>query len=149
VVTRTFSKVYGLAGLRVGYGIANPETAATLRGFASDMNVNSLAILAAQESLEDEGFFRTSLDVTRRGKEVLMDCCRELGIEAIPSHTNFQMHRIVGDLDQYIERMKSTSVRVGRPFPPLLSYNRVSIGTAEEMKLFAAKLRQFRKKGWI
>jgi histidinol-phosphate aminotransferase len=59
------------------------------------------------------------------------------------------MHRISGDLATYIDRMAEAGVRVGRPFPPMLDYNRVSFGLPEEMAQWADNLRDFRKKGWV
>jgi histidinol-phosphate aminotransferase len=73
----------------------------------------------------------------------------ELGLEYIPSHTNFVMHRISGDLREYIDRMADAGIRVGRPFPPMLDYNRCSFGLPSEMERFAETLRDFRRKGWV
>jgi histidinol-phosphate aminotransferase len=149
IVTRTFSKVYGLAGLRIGYGLAHPEVAKRLREFASDININYLAIVAAEGALQDQAFVKKGLESNRTGLQMVCSCCDELGIEYIPSHTNFVMHRVKGELETHRERMAQRSIRVGRPFPPMLEFNRVSIGTPAEMSTFVATLREFRGKGWI
>ena len=59
------------------------------------------------------------------------------------------MHRIPGDLREYIGRMREVGIRVGRPFPPMLDFNRCSFGLPEEMEKHAEALRAFRRKGWV
>jgi histidinol-phosphate aminotransferase len=149
VVARTFSKVYGMAGVRLGYGIAHPDTASRLRRLQVRNNANHFALVAGRASLEDETFVRRSISVNERGKRIAQDCLRELEIEVLPTHTNFLMHRIQGNLRTHIVRMRERGIRVGRPFPPMLEYNRVSIGLPEEMERFAEALRAFRQAGWI
>ncbi len=149
VVARTFSKIYGMAGIRLGYGVAHPETASHLTRFAADTNTNELALRAGLASLNDEGLVARSLDSNSRGKAIVLECLNELNLEVLPSHTNFVMHRITGDLRTYIQRMRENGILVGRPFPPMLSYNRLSIGLPEEMERFAESLREFRQNGWV
>ncbi|MFQ6046884.1 MAG: aminotransferase class I/II-fold pyridoxal phosphate-dependent enzyme, partial [Gemmatimonadales bacterium] len=149
VVARTFSKIYAMAGMRVGFGVADPATARRLRAFQGRNNVSNLSLLAAKASLEDEEFARRSLEANNRGKAILYAALDELGLEYLPSHTNFVMHRIKGDLETYIARMRERNIRVGRPFPPMLEYNRISIGLPEEMEVFVDALRDFRGKGWL
>lgn len=149
VVTRTFSKIYGLAGLRLGYAVAHPETAARVRAFAADVNANQLALRAAAAALEDGDYLERSRASNERARSVLEEALRELEIEWIPSHANFVMHRIAGELRDYIERMRGEGIRVGRPFPPMLGWNRLSLGSPAEMERFAAVLRTFRGRGWV
>ena len=149
VVVRTFSKIYGMAGMRLGYGMAHPETAAELRRFISNSNANHLASVAGLASLGDPDLVARSREANNRGRQILYDVLAELDLEYLPSHTNFVMHRINGDLSTYRERMYDAGAQVGRPFPPMLEYNRLSIGTPEEMESFAGILRDFRKKGWV
>lgn len=149
LVSRTFSKIFALAGLRVGYGLAHAETAARLRAFAGDSNVNQLALVAALAALEDDAFVERSLRVNREARGVLENTLDALEIERLPSHTNFLMHRITGDLVRYNERMRDAGVLVGRPFPPMLGWSRVSLGTVAEMELHSGRLREFRVKGWV
>lgn len=149
VVVRTFSKIYGMAGMRLGYGVAHPDTAARMRQFISHNNANHLALVAGLASLEDHGLIDRSRAANREGIRILKDALDELGLDYLPSHTNFLMHRIPGELEAYIIRMREHDVKVGRPFPPMLSYNRVSIGMPEEMEQFAHVLRVFRRKGWV
>ncbi len=149
VVSRTFSKIFAMAGLRLGYAVAHPDTAGQLRLYRVRNNANQLAAAAGLASLDDAEFIRRSLAVNERGKAVVHECLDELDLEYLPSHTNFVMHRITGDLESYIERMRTHEVRVGRPFPPMLGYNRLSIGLPQEMEQFADTLRAFRRQGWI
>lgn len=149
IVARTFSKVYGMAGLRLGYGLAHPDTAAYIRQYQVGVNVNEMALRAAFASLDDTELIPRSLAANSRGKQILCDCLDELGLEYLPSHTNFVMHRISGDLQTYINRMREHNIRVGRPFPPMLSFNRLSIGLPEEMERFVEVLRDFRRNGWV
>lgn len=148
-VTRTFSKVFGMAGMRLGYGMAHEDTIVKLTKFASDANVNHLALVAAQSLLKDPAFEAESVRLNQEGKRLLCNCLDELEIDYIPSRTNFVMHSIRGELQQHIQRMKEAGALVGRPFPPLLGYNRVSIGLPGEMERFVAILKSFRSKGWI
>lgn len=149
VVSRTFSKVYGLAGLRVGYGIARAETVTRLRRFRLNNTVNALAEAAAIGCIGDDAFVRRSIDVNRRGRRIAQRTLAELELAMLPSHTNFVMHRIKGQVGEYITRMREAGIRVGRAFPPMLDHNRVSIGTPEEMENWAGTLREFRARGWV
>lgn len=149
LVVRTFSKIYGMAGMRLGYGIAHPRTADRLREFIGRNNANQLALAAALASLGDAELVSRSIEANRRGMEILHGCLDELGLSYLPSHTNFVMHRINGDLETYQKRMLESGIRVGRAFPPMLEYNRLSIGLPEEMGRFAETLRAFRGKGWV
>ncbi len=149
IVSRTFSKIYGLAGLRAGYGVAHAETVKGLRALACQNNVNHLAQVAALACIDDAAYMQKSLEINTQGRAFATRTLRELGLEMLPSHTNFLMHRIRGEVRPYIDRMAEAGVRVGRPFPPMLGYNRVSIGLPEEMQAWADNLREFRDKGWV
>ncbi|KPK82049.1 MAG: hypothetical protein AMS25_03990 [Gemmatimonas sp. SM23_52] len=149
IVTRTFSKIFGMAGMRLGYALAHPETTALLRRYIGRVNANYLALVAGLASLRDPELIPRGCDANARGMRILYDCLDELEVEYLPSHTNFVMHRIRGDLRTYRQRMSEHGVRVGRPFPPMLDHSRVSIGLPEEMEQFADVLRTFRRNGWI
>ena len=149
VVVRTFSKIYGLAGLRLGYGVGHPDTIARLSDFASRNNVNQLAIAAADASFRDEDLMTRSREVNRQSREMVEAALDELGLERMPTQANFLMHRINGDLATYRNRMADAGFLVGRDFPPKLDWNRLSFGLPEDMGRFCDTLRDFRKKGWI
>ena len=149
LVVKTFSKIYGLAGLRIGYGIAHPDTAARLTDFASRNNCNQLAIAAAGASFQDEVLMRKSREANRTSREMVESTLDELGLQYMPTQANFLMHRINGDLATYRGRMAEAGFLVGRDFPPMLDWNRLSFGLPEDMSRFCDTLRDFRGKGWI
>jgi histidinol-phosphate aminotransferase len=149
LVVRTFSKVYGMAGIRLGYGLAHSDTVATLRRLNVRNNANHFALVAGLASLGDHDFVHRSLAVNERGKEILYGCLRDLDLDYFPSHTNFVMHRIRASLRTYITRMRDRGFRVGRPFPPMVEHSRLSIGLPAEMERFAEMLRQFRREGLV
>ena len=87
--------------------------------------------------------------MNREARDIALGALRELDLAALPSHTNFIMHRIRGDLGQYRSRMRQAGFSVGRPFPPMLDHNRLSIGRPEQMERWAETLRRFRQRGWV
>ncbi len=89
IVTRTFSKIYGLAGLRVGFAVASPEVADLLNRVRQPFNVNNLAIAAARAALDDHLFLADSYELNRRGMEQIVAGLKRLGLDHIPSHGNF------------------------------------------------------------
>ena len=149
IVVRTFSKIYAMAGMRLGYAIAHPNAAERLERYSAGSNANQLALAAGLASLSDDAFARKSLEVNRQGLQSLYRCLEDLDLEYLPSQTNFVMHRIPGDLPTYNGRMRDHNIMVGRPFPPMVTYSRVSIGLPEEMSAFTDTLRAFRRQGWV
>jgi len=149
IVARTFSKIYGMAGMRLGYAVAHPDTARHLREFLTWDNANSLALAAGLASLADEGLEARGRAVNEVALTMTRNCLDELELGYLPSHTNFLMHRIQGDVKEYIGRMRDRGLHVGRPFPALPSYNRLSMGLPEEMEIWAETLKDFRQQGWV
>jgi histidinol-phosphate aminotransferase len=132
LVTRTFSKAYGLAGLRVGYGIAQPALADMLRRLRAPFSVSQAAQVAAAAALGDLDFLARTLDMNRRGGEQLTAAFDALGLRHVPSVTNFILVE-VGDGAGMAQRLE----RHGLIVRPVNSYGlarwlRVSIGTHEE-----------------
>jgi len=149
VVARTFSKIHGMAGMRLGYGIAHPDLVKHLLPYAPGTNTNALALAAGTASLDDEVHLKKSLEYNLRSKAIVTDTLDDLGLHYLPSHTNFVMHRIKGELSTYRDRMMDAGFGVGRDFPPLMDHNRLSLGLPEEMEAWAATARDFRSKGWL
>ncbi|WIM06501.1 MAG: histidinol-phosphate transaminase [Candidatus Nitricoxidivorans perseverans] len=89
IVTRTFSKIHGLAGLRVGYAVASPEVADLMNRVRQPFNVNNLALAAACAALDDHAFVAESHRLNREGMEQVVAGLKRLGLEHIPSHGNF------------------------------------------------------------
>lgn len=149
IVTRTFSKIYALAGLRVGYAIAHPDVISQIEAFMSIDNINMAGAVAALASLEDKTFLtisRTSVDTARK---IVTNALDKLGLEYLPSQANFIFHKVPGDVKTYQQRMKEYHVFVGREFPPATGWNRLTLGTPEEMTTFVSVLNEFRAKGWV
>lgn len=149
MVCRTFSKIYAMAGIRVGYSIAHPETAASLRPLSIITTPNHLGNVAALAALEDDDFARRSLETNRRSRRIVYDTLDDLGLSYMESHTNFVLHEIASDVEDYNARMLEAGIRVGRPFPPFRRRSRVSLGTPEQMERWAETLRSFRERGWV
>ena len=140
VITRTFSKVYGLAGLRVGYALAHPSVADMMNRVRQPFNVNSLALVAAAAALDDLEFVARSFAANLQGLRQVEEGCRALGLDWIPSHGNFLTVR-VGKAGEVYKRLLKRGVIV-RPVTNygLPEHLRVSIGTPEENERFLVAL---------
>jgi len=140
IVTRTFSKVHGLAALRVGYSLSHPHIADLLNRARQPFNVNSIAQAAAIAALADEGHIQASLALNRRGMRQLEEGARELGIGFIPSVGNF----ITLDLGRPAGLVDQALLRAGCITRPIANYGlpnhlRVTIGDeAENSRLLTA-----------
>jgi histidinol-phosphate aminotransferase len=142
VVARTFSKIYGMAGMRLGYAVASKANAEALRAHAAWANANAAVLAAAQASLGDEGLVarqRERLNGTRRW--LLAELARD-GRRTIPSETNFLMIDVGGDVEPLLPAFESRGIRVGRRFAALPTWLRVTIGTPEETRAFLRALRE-------
>lgn len=141
IVSKTFSKVYGLAGLRVGYLVAKPEIASRLKKSVM-ANTNVLAIKAAQEALKDDDFYKYSIAKNMEAKLYLYKSLKELGLRYVPSHSNFVFFESGRPISQLQAQMKSENILIGRPFPPLENWARISTGKMEHMKQFTQSLKK-------
>jgi histidinol-phosphate aminotransferase len=141
VVTRTFSKAYGLAGLRVGYAVSHPQVADLLNRLREPFNLNSVALAAARAALGDERFLARSREVNRAGLEQLTDGFRSLELEAIPSVANFITVKLPRPGAEAYEDLLRRGVIV-RPLDPygLPDHLRVTVGTLEENRRFLQAL---------
>ena len=149
LVTRTFSKIYAMAGMRIGYGIASPELSKKVSRLASDFNLSVAGAAAAIVALNDKDFYQTSLNANHKARQVLIDVLDELQLEFIPSNTNFVLHKIKGPVEIYQQRMLANGFKVGRRMTKSDDWNRLSIGTSEQMQSFVKTLKAFRQKGWV
>jgi histidinol-phosphate aminotransferase len=140
---RTFSKAYGLAGLRIGYGIMPAEVAGVLSRVRPPFNVNLPAQAAAAAALDDDAFLKETLRVVHAGVDYLERELTALGLAWQPTQSNFLMVRVPGEGRQVFEKLLDRGVIVR----PLASYGfpdgiRVSVGRPEENRLFVAALKQ-------
>jgi histidinol-phosphate aminotransferase len=140
VITRTFSKAYGLAGLRVGYAFAHVSVADVMNRVRQPFNVNSVALAAATAALDDMEFVARSFAENLQGLRQLERGARALGLDYIPSHGNFLTIR-VGRASEIYKRLLRRSVIV-RPVGGygLPEHLRVTVGTAQENEKFLAAL---------
>ena len=139
VVSKTFSKVYGLAGLRIGYLIARPDIATNLKSSIMAMS-NVLAIEAAKEALKDDEFYKYSLLQNTKAKKLIYSTLNDLNLPYIKSHTNFVFFKSGRSIHDLIPAMLEEGVQIGRPFPPKLDWARISTGTIKETTLFTQAL---------
>ncbi|MFT6269874.1 MAG: histidinol-phosphate aminotransferase [Alphaproteobacteria bacterium] len=149
VISRTFSKVHGMAGMRIGYGISTIKTASKIKPFALGFNLSAAGIAAASAALDDIEFYKKSIKYNQLSKTLLVDTLNELELPYIPSDTNFVLHRIRTPLSEYAAHMQQNGIRVGRKMTTDDKWNRISLGTPDEMKVFTDVLLEFRKKGWV
>jgi histidinol-phosphate aminotransferase len=149
VISRTFSKVHGMAGMRMGYGIATVKTANKIKPFAAGFNLSAAGLAAASAALDDKPFYKKSIEYNQLSRTILVDTLNELELEYVPSDTNFILHRIGTPLADYAKHMQQNGVRVGRKMTLDERWNRISLGTPDEMKIFTQTLKAFRQKGWV
>jgi histidinol-phosphate aminotransferase len=140
VVTRTFSKIYGLAGLRVGYAVAQAAVADLMNRVRRPFNVGNLGLAAALAALDDHLFLAESYTLNRQGMEQLISGVKHLGVEHIPSHGNF-ITIAVPDGAAINQRLLKQGVIV-RPLGGygMPNHLRVTIGRETENQRFLASL---------
>ncbi len=141
VILRTFSKAYGLAGLRLGYGFGHLDVIAPLRKIKPAFNVNVLAQVAGVAALDDKKFLERSVETNRIGRHFLYQEFDRLGLEYAESHTNFVLVRIGPSADHVQQALLHRGIIVR----PCAIYNlpeflRISIGTEEQNKRLIAEL---------
>jgi histidinol-phosphate aminotransferase len=146
LVSRTFSKAYGLAGLRVGFAIAQPALTDLMNRIRQPFNVNSLAQAAAIAALNDKEFLEQGARNNAAGYLQFVEAFEELGLEYVPSYGNFVLVR-VGDDDQAGARVNLALLKQGVIVRPVGSYGlpqwlRISIGLPRENAIFIAALKQ-------
>jgi len=143
IVARTFSKLHGFAGLRVGYIISQPETIKKIKDYASGpASVSTTSLQAAIASYGDAEFLAQALKKTKESKEYLYSTLKSEGYNYIPAAANFVMFPLNMDAERFVEEMMKRGVGV-KPWKfGGKEWCRVSIGTMEEMKLFGEAFKQ-------
>jgi histidinol-phosphate aminotransferase len=141
IITRTFSKIYGLAGLRIGYSITTKEMAEILNRVRLPFNVNSVALEAAKAALGDSQHIKESLRVNNEGMNQLSESLHKLGLAFIPSVTNFITINVKQDAIQIFQKLLGQGVIV-RPLSTqqMPTHIRVTIGTTEQNQRFISAL---------
>ena len=139
IVSRTASKIHGLAGLRIGFGIGQPETIKKLDR-AMTGSVNVVGLRGAIASYRDKEFQNFCLTKNREGKQFLYRLFEQHRLDYVPSDANFVFFRIGTSIENFRPAMQERGILVGRPFPPYTDWCRVSIGTDEQLRQFAEAL---------
>lgn len=142
IVARTFSKIYGMAGLRCGYCIAQKETIQRLRPHQTWDSVNIMAIVAAIASLNDSDQVANGRRLNTETRAYVSSELKAAGYEHIPSQANFIMIDVKRPAAPLIASLKELGVHVGRPFPALPNHLRVTIGKQTEMETFLSAFRK-------
>ena len=149
IVARTFSKVYGMAGMRIGYGLGAEQVIKNIGKYHEGWNVNIAGVQAASISFDDLTWVQYSIKQNESARKILTDGLDDLGLIYIPSQTNFMIHQIKGDLKTYQKRMRDNHILVGRDMGLGDGWNRLSFGTPDEMTHFVKILANFRKSHWV
>ncbi|MFU0841269.1 MAG: Aminotran-1-2 domain-containing protein [Burkholderia sp.] len=150
IVLKTFSKIFAMAGMRLGFAYAQPKVINRLRDrVAYEEMMNAPAIEAALSELSDKEFLKASRDSNAESRKILSAAFDELKLHYIPSQANFIFVDLKAPLKPFADRMRAENIVVGRPFPPADTWCRISFGTPDETKYLVGKLKEFRAKGWV
>ncbi len=142
IVARTFSKIYGMAGLRCGYCVTQVANIRRLRTHQIFDSVNIMALLAALASLKDTEHIAHGRKLNTEVKKSVYAELDALGYRYIPSHANFMMIDLRREVRPLLDALRNRGVEVGRLFPALPNFMRVTIGTSAEMKQFLSAFRE-------
>lgn len=140
VVTRTFSKIHGLAGLRVGYAIAPPEIAKRIATFKVCRFQGPMGVVAANVSLNDTEWQDFCRSKNKEGREVVYKLCEELDLDYVRASGNFVFFDPKMSYAEYNKRLLAQGIIGARQFPIKQDWARITIGTTEEMEVFAKVL---------
>ena len=142
IVARTFSKIYGMAGLRCGYCVTQAENIRRLRTHQIFDSVNIMALVAALASLKDTDHIARGRKLNTEVKKSVYAELDTLGYRYIPSHANFIMIDLRREVRPVLNALRNRGVEVGRLFPALPNFMRVTIGTSAEMKQFLSAFKE-------
>ena len=136
IVARTFSKVYGMAGIRLGYSVATAATTQKMRPFLLQDSINMIATRAGLASLNDDSAMHAAVTHNAADRDEFMHQAATRGLKPIPSYCNFVMMDSGRPVQQVSEHFKKNGILIGRHFPPMDTFVRISLGKPEEMKTF-------------
>jgi len=148
LIARTFSKIYAMAGMRLGYAMAAAPVVEALQKYYSSWSVNIVAMQAGRASLRDAEFRALSFNSNRAARDFTQQGLDDLGLDFIPSQGNFLIHEIRMPLKNYQQKMREAGILVGRDMDLGEGWNRLSIGTPDEMKRFMTTLGSLHAGGW-
>jgi len=133
VIVRTFSKIHGMAGMRVGYAIAQEKTLAVMREQHSASGISVMSFAAAAASLADSAAIQRNQTLNRETRAVTVAAFEKAGFKVAASQANFVMVDVRRDAKAYGDAAREKGVYIGRPFPPLNTWARITVGTRTEM----------------
>jgi histidinol-phosphate aminotransferase len=136
IVTRTFSKVYGLAGLRLGYAVASPKVIVRMQKFATETNINAIVTQAAAAALDDVDATNDFIQRNTNDRQEFFNQAMARAVKPIDSHGNFVMMNTFHPAEEVIEHFRKNNILIGRRFPELDTHVRISLGRPEEMRSF-------------
>jgi len=136
IVTRTFSKVYGLAGLRLGYAVASPNVISQMQKFATEANINAIVTQAAAAALDDVNATDDFIRRNTNDRQEFFNQAMARAVKPIDSHANFVMMNTFHPAEEVIEHFRKNNILIGRRFPPLDTHIRISLGRPDEMRAF-------------
>jgi histidinol-phosphate aminotransferase len=136
IVARTFSKVYGLAGLRLGYAVASPKVIQQIRRFATEDNINAIVTQAAAAALDDVDAVNNFTQRNTDDRQEFFNQAMARALKPIDSHANFVMMNTFHPAEEVIQHFRLSNILIGRRFPPMDTYIRISLGSPEEMRAF-------------
>jgi histidinol-phosphate aminotransferase len=142
IVARTFSKIVGLAGMRLGYAVAPKEVIARMKPFSQSYSVNAIVKHGGVAALKDTTSQAHVKKVNTELRTKTTNELQSLGYDVIPSQTNFFMVHVGRDVVPVAEEFKKRGVLVGRPFPPMNQHLRVSVGSPDEMARFMTAFKE-------
>jgi len=147
IVLRTFSKIYGMAGMRAGFAIARPDLLAKIEPFAGTRYMPITAAAAATESLREANLVSERKQINATNRQELFHWLDQKGLTYIPSQANFLMIETHRPAKETIDALVERNVFIGRVFPALPTHVRVSVGTPAEMAGFRTAFEQVMKQG--
>ncbi len=147
IVCRTFSKIYGMAGLRVGYAITSEANAARIRSHQMSFGGNLGGLAAAIASLNDTPFLERSRAAVLEAREMIVDAVAKAGLTALPSQTNFVFVK-VPDANALRDAMAGKGIAIRGAYGSLNTYSRVSTGRIEDVARYAAALPELSARLW-
>lgn len=136
IVARTFSKIYGLAGMRLGYGVSTKSTIEAMQKYRTEDCLNICVTRCAMVSMDDSAFYSKAVQRNAADRDEFMRQAAARKIQAIPSATNFVMMNANRPVRWMIDYFQGKNVLIGRPFPPMDTYVRISLGTPPQMQQF-------------
>jgi histidinol-phosphate aminotransferase len=142
VVARTFSKIHGMAGLRLGYAVGQKEMIERLKTFQAYDSLSLPVLVAARASLADPAHLERSRRLNREVRTHVLEELAGMGLRSIPSAANFFMVDLGRDVQPVRDALRARQVEVGRLFPSLPKFLRVTVGTEEQMARFLTAFRQ-------